>query len=178
MILFNYRRPLLSDIPSTSRGDFIFGETEYEPVSLEHHGESRQTAMRMEDDEWTKELQKEAFPLRHEIKDRSPPPEQFPNHPPDLHENSASVIVEDQPQLVVPVLPKPLPFNFTSLVLDGLRFHTAIRDVQTTVSMLIVLGEIRKKLNIPVALQEHWILEYLDMLGKFKLWHVATQVCS
>ncbi|KYN00468.1 PREDICTED: WD repeat-containing protein 24 [Cyphomyrmex costatus] len=170
------RRPLLSDIPSTSRGDFIFGETEYEPVSLEHHGESRQTVMRMEDDDWTKELQKEAFPLRHEIKDRSPPPEQFPNHPPDLGENSASVIVEDQPKLVVPVLSKPLPFDFTPLVLDGLHFHTAIRDVQTTVSMLIVLGEIRKKLNIPVALQEHWILEYLDMLGKFKLWHVATQI--
>lgn len=168
---------MLSDIPSTSRGDFIFGETEYEPMSLEHPGESR-TVMRMEDDDWTKELQKEAFPLRHEIKDRSPPPEQFPNHPPDLGENSASVIVEDQPQLVVPVLPKSLPFDFTSLVLDGLRFHTAIRDVQTTVSMLIVLGEIRKKLNIPIALQEHWILEYLDMLGKFKLWHVATQVCS
>ncbi|XP_018344134.1 PREDICTED: WD repeat-containing protein 24 isoform X2 [Trachymyrmex septentrionalis] len=170
------RRPLLSDIPSTSRGDFIFGETEYEPVSLEHHGENRQTVMRMEDDDWTKELQKEAFPLRHEIKDRSPPPEQFPNHPPDLSENSTSVIVEDQPKLVVPVLPKPLPFDFTPLVLEGLHFHTAIRDVQTTVSMLIVLGEIRKKLNIPVALQEHWILEYLDLLGKFKLWHVATQI--
>lgn len=65
-------RPLLSDTPSASRGDFIFGETEYEPVSLEHPGESRQTVMRMEDDDWTKELQKEAFPLRHEIRDRSP----------------------------------------------------------------------------------------------------------
>lgn len=173
----NCRRPLLSDIPSTSRGDFIFGETEYEPVSLEHHGENRQIVMRMEDDEWTKELQKEAFPLRHEIKDRSPPPEQFPNHPPELGEDPTSVIVEDQPQLMVPHLPKPLAFDFNPMILKALDYHVALRDLQTTVSMLIVLGEKRKNLKIPIALQEHWILEYLDMLGKFKLWHVATQVC-
>lgn len=170
------RRPLLSDVPSTSKGDFIFGETEYEPVSLEHPSENRHTVMRMEDDEWTKELQKEAFPLRHEIKDRSPPPEQFPNHPPELGEDPASVIIEDQPQLVVPVLPKPLLFDFTSVILEALEYHSAVRDVQTTVSMLIALGEKRKNLMLPIALQEHWILEYLDMLGKFKLWHIATQI--
>ncbi|XP_072755687.1 GATOR2 complex protein WDR24 [Anoplolepis gracilipes] len=170
------RRPLLSDVPSTSRGDFIFGETEYEPVSLEHPSESRHTVMRMEDDEWTKELQKEAFPLRHEIKDRSPPPEQFPNHPTELGEDSTSVIIEDQPQLVVPLLPKPLLFDFTSVILEALEYHAAVRDVQTTVSMLIALGEKRKNLMLPIALQEHWILEYLDMLGKFKLWHIATQI--
>ncbi|XP_020287866.1 WD repeat-containing protein 24 [Pseudomyrmex gracilis] len=170
------RRPLLSDIPSTTKGDFIFGETEYEPVSLEHPAESRQIVMRMEDDEWTKELQKEAFPLRHEIKDRSPLPEQFPNHHPELGEDPASVIVEDQPQLVVPHLQKWQPFNFTPLILEALSNHVELRDIQTTVSMLIVLGEKRKHLKIPVALQEHWILEYLDMLGKFKLWHVATQI--
>lgn len=169
---------MLSDVPSTSKGDFIFGETEYEPVSLEHPGENRHTVMRMEDDEWTKELQKEAFPLRHEIKDRSPPPEQFPNHPPELGEDPASVIIEDQPQLVVPLLPKPLLFDFTSVILEALEYHSAVRDVQTTVSMLIALGEKRKNLMLPIALQEHWILEYLDMLGKFKLWHIATQVCS
>lgn len=131
----------------------------------------------MEDDEWTKELQKEAFPLRHEIKDRSPLPEQFPNHHPELGEDPASVIVEDQPQLVVPHLQKWQSFDFTPLILEALSNHVELRDIQTTVSMLIVLGEKRKHLKIPVALQEHWILEYLDLLGKFKLWHVATQVC-
>ncbi|KAH0951196.1 hypothetical protein HN011_008154 [Eciton burchellii] len=169
------RRPLLSDIPSTSKGDFIFGETEYEPMSFDHPNET-QIVMRMDDDEWTKELQKEAFPLRHEIKDRSPPPEQFPNHPPDLSEESTSIIVEDQPRLVVPHPPKPQPFDFNPVIVEALEYHAALRDVQTTVSMLIVLGEKRNNLRIPLALQEHWIMEYLDMLGRFKLWHIATQI--
>jgi hypothetical protein len=146
-------------------------------MSFDHPNET-QIVMRMDDDEWTKELQKEAFPLRHEIKDRSPPPEQFPNHPPDLSEESTSIIVEDQPRLVVPHPPKPQPFDFNPVIVEALEYHAALRDVQTTVSMLIVLGEKRNNLRIPLALQEHWIMEYLDMLGRFKLWHIATQVCS
>lgn len=129
------------------------------------------------DDDWA--LSKEAFPLRHEIKDPSPPPEQFPNHPPDLNEDSASVVVEDQPcQLVVSAIPKPLPWDPTRLIVEALNHHADIRDVQTSASILIALGEKRKDLNIDIATQEHWLMEYLDMLCKFKLWHVATQVRS
>lgn len=144
-------------------------------MTLEYNGGFMQDMIDNEDD-WT--LSKEAFPLRHEIKDPSPPPEQFPNHPPELNEDSASVMVEDQPcQLVVSAIPKPLSWDPTRLIVEALNHHAHIRDVQTSASVLIALGEKRKDLNIEIATQEHWLMEYLDMLGKFKLWHVATQVC-
>lgn len=159
------------------KGDFCFGENEFEIMNSEYTNKGYIQNMINNDDDWT--LSKEAFPLRHEIKDRSPPPEQFPNHPPELNEDSASVMVEDQPcQLVVSAIPKPLFWDPTHLIEEALKHHAALRDVQTSVSILIALGEKRKNLSIEAAIQEHWIMEYLDMLGKFKLWHVATQVCS
>ena len=127
------------------------------------------------DNDWT--LPKEAFPLRHEIQDRSPPPEQFPNHSPDINEDSVSVMVEDQPcQLIVTAVPKPSFWDPTHLVEKALQHHAALRDIQTTASVLIALGDRRKSLNIEIATQEHWLLEYIDMLGRFRLWEVATQV--
>lgn len=127
------------------------------------------------DNDWT--LSKEAFPLRHEIKDRSPPPEQFPNHPPDINEDCASLMIEDQPsQLIVSNIPKPQFWDPTNLIEEALKHHAALRDIQTSASILIALGEKRKNLNIETAVQEHWILEYLDMLARFKLWNVATQI--
>lgn len=127
------------------------------------------------DNDWT--LPKEAFPLRHEIQDRSPPPEQFPNHSPDINDESVPVTVEDKPcQLVVTTQLKPKFWDPTHLVKKTLKYHADIRDIQTTASLLIALGDKRKSLNIELAVQEHWLLEYIDMLGKFKLWEVATQV--
>ncbi|XP_032663796.1 GATOR complex protein WDR24 isoform X2 [Odontomachus brunneus] len=172
-VLPNYRRPLASHT-GLSKGDFIFGESELEPMTLEYNSGFIRD-MIDNDDDWA--LSKEAFPLRHEIKDPSPPPEQFPNHPSDLNEDSASVVVEDQPcQLVVSAIPKPLSWDPTRLIVEALNHHADIRDVQTSASVLIALGEKRKDLNIEIATQEHWLMEYLDMLCRFKLWHVATQI--
>lgn len=158
-----------------SKGDFFFGEGELEPMTMEYTSGYIQNLMNHEND-WT--LPKEAFPLRHEIQDRSPPPEQFPNHSPDMNDNdSASVTVEDQPcELIVTAVPKPLFWDPTHLIEEALKHHAAILDIQTSASILIALGERRSSLNIEAATQEHWLLEYIDMLGRFKLWEIATQV--
>lgn len=63
---------------SHSLGDFFFGDGEMDPLSMDFErgnniGLTVDTVMT----DWT--LPIEAFPIRHEIKDRSPPPEQFPN---------------------------------------------------------------------------------------------------
>ncbi|XP_015122969.1 GATOR complex protein WDR24 [Diachasma alloeum] len=158
------------------RGDFYFGEGELEAenMSMEYPGDYLENIMNNESD-WT--LPKEAFPLRHEIQDRSPPPEQFPNNSPEINDDSGSVTVEDQPcQLIVTAVPKPMFWNPARLVDEALRHHAAVRDVQTAASVLIALGERRRELNIEVAIQEHWLLEYIDMLGRFKLYDVITQI--
>ncbi|XP_012274649.1 GATOR complex protein WDR24 isoform X2 [Orussus abietinus] len=157
------------------KGDFFFGEGELEPITMEYNGSYMRNIINSEND-WT--LSKEAFPLRHEIQDRSPPPEQFPNHSPDINnDDSGSVMLEDQPcQLVVTSIPKPSFWDPTQIIEEALKHHASIRDIQTSVSILIALGERRNNLNIEMAIQEHWLLEYLDMLGRFKLWEVASQI--
>lgn len=172
-VISSYRRAFI-DHKGPSKGDFLFGESEFEPTTMEYTS-SYMHNMINNDNDWT--LSKEAFPLRHEIKDRSPPPEQFPNHPPDINEDCASLMIEDQPsQLIVSNIPKPQFWDPTNLIEEALKHHAALRDIQTSASILIALGEKRKNLNIETAVQEHWILEYLDMLARFKLWNVATQV--
>lgn len=167
------RRPLNSH-RRQPKGDFFFGDGELEPMTMEYTTGYVQNVMN-NDNDWT--LPKEAFPLRHEIQDRSPPPEQFPNHSPEINDDAGSVTVEDQPcQLVVSSVPKPRFWDFTHLVEDALRHHAAIRDIQTSASVLIALGEKRNNLNIEKEVQEHWLLEYIDMLGRFKLYDVVTQV--
>lgn len=156
------------------KGDFLFGDSEFEPISTDYSSGYIQNIIN-DDSDWT--LPKEAFPLRHEIKDRSPPPEQFPNHSPDINDDSVSVMVDDQPcQLIVTAIPKPLFWDPTHLIEEALKHHAALRDIQTSASVLIALGEKRKGLNIEIPIQEHWLLEYIDLLGRFKLWNVTTQV--
>lgn len=156
------------------KGDFFFGDSELEPMTMEYTTGYIQNII-SNDNDWT--LPKEAFPLRHEIQDRSPPPEQFPNHSPEINDDTGSVTVEDQPcQLIVTTVPKPLFWDPTHLIEEALRHHATIRDIQTSASVLIALGERRKNLNIEIAVQEHWLLEYIDMLGRFKLYEVVTQV--
>ncbi|CAD6208442.1 GSCOCG00003454001-RA-CDS [Cotesia congregata] len=155
------------------KSDFIFGEFEFESLSMEYNAEDY-IDNTINDSDWS--LPKEAFPLRHEIQDRSPPPEQFSN-PADINDDSGSVTVEDQPcHLIVNSVPKPKLFDHTPLVEAALMHHVSIRDVQTSVSILMALGSLRKSLNISTAIQESWLLEYIDLLGRFKLYDVATQI--
>ncbi|XP_008206371.1 GATOR complex protein WDR24 isoform X2 [Nasonia vitripennis] len=172
--LSSYRRSLPS-YKRQPKGDFSFGEGELEPLTIDYNSSGYIENMINNDNDWS--LPKEAFPLRHEIQNRSPPPEQFPNHSPDLNDDSVSIMVEDQPcQLIVTSVPKPTFWDPTSLVEDALRHHANIKDIQTAACVLVALGNRRKDLNIEMALQEHWLLEYLDMLGRFKLWEVSTRI--
>ena len=157
-----------------SKGDFYFGFSEYEPDTMEYMTNNEPIMNTMTDSDWT--LPKEAFPLRHEIQDRSPPPEQFPNHSLEINDDSNSVTVDDQPQLIVTSVPKLTFWNPGPTVEEALRYHAELGDIQTSVSLLIALGERRKSIKIEIAVQEHWLLEYIDMLGRFKLYEVSTEV--
>lgn len=74
------RKLRIEDLKPTkdSLGDFFFGDNEMDPLSMDfEQGNSIGLTVDTIIQDWT--LPIEAFPLRHEIKDRSPPPEQFPN---------------------------------------------------------------------------------------------------
>ncbi|KAJ8966640.1 hypothetical protein NQ314_003407, partial [Rhamnusium bicolor] len=107
-------------------------------------------------------LPNEAFPVRHEIKDRSPPPEHYPNHhSPDINEEPHAFQVDDQPITLISVSKPP----------------KKISDIQTATCILIVLGDCRKYLKeLDELMQEHWLLGYIDILSRFRLWNIATQV--
>lgn len=76
------------------------------------------------------------------------------------------------------------PWDPTETVAKALRFHVDQGDVQTAVCALIVLNDdVRSELtnpNIPNHLQqtemEQWMLAYIDLLSRFKLWSNATTV--
>lgn len=62
-----------------------------------------------------------------------------------------------------------------------LRFFAAEGDVQTSVSLLVVLGDrigssTDHLSTIDETTQEKWFLAYIDLLSRFQLWSVATQV--
>lgn len=62
-----------------SLGDFFFGDGEMDPLSMDfERGNSVGLCVDIITHDWT--LPVEAFPIRHEIQDSSPPPENFPNN--------------------------------------------------------------------------------------------------
>lgn len=177
----NFVEPFLSSyrksLPGYKRlpkGDFSFGEGELEPTTIDYNNSFIEN-MTNNDNDWS--LPKEAFPLRHEIQNRSPPPEQM-NHSPDVNEDTVPVIIEDQPCLLsVNWMFKPTFWNPMKLVEDMLKHHAhRFGDIQTAASVLIALGNRRKDLEIDLATQEHWLLEYLDILNRCQLWEVHTKV--
>lgn len=61
---------------------------------------------------------------------------------------------------------------------DALRYHADTGDLQTAACVLLVLGEHRRFLGgLDEGVQEHWLLGYIEMLTRCKMWNVATQVC-
>ncbi|XP_075977555.1 WD repeat domain 24 [Anticarsia gemmatalis] len=60
----------------------------------------------------------------------------------------------------------------------ALRHHAELGDVQTACSVMLVLQEHRSDLfpYIEESLQEHWLLGYIELLQRHKLWNVATEV--
>ena len=114
-------------------------------------------------------LPSEAFQPRHEIKDRSPPPEHFTSRCfAGTRIEAQMVEVEDTTSALL-CLPGSSSSLGTSLGWSGISnavdmvYHMAEDgDVQTAVSLILVLGDrIRHLLNESAV--EHWILAYIDV---------------
>ncbi|KAK6625139.1 hypothetical protein RUM43_005430 [Polyplax serrata] len=156
------------------QGDFFFGDGELDPLSAV---EQSSNVLPQEPD-WT--IQSEAFPIRHEIQEGSPQQEQFPHHRTlDNELDSSSLTVEQVPhsQVVVNFLPTITRMDPSRVMVDALKHHANMGDVQTAVSILFVLGEKRKELEgLDMVTQEHWLLTYLDLLARYRLWDVSAYV--
>lgn len=99
--------------------------------------------------DWT--LPTEAFAIRHEILDRSPPPEQFPDHHQSvsLREDTHTIQIDDQlPGMLANMQTCKKPsYGPSSIVIDFLHHYATLGDVQTVACILIVLGDSRKYLT-------------------------------
>lgn len=161
-----------------SQGDFFFGEGELALLDFEQMTNNAMVGQQ----DWT--LPNEAFQVRHEIQDRSPPPEQFPNHSPteNLDGVLGPLLPEESsghPVLSVPNVPRPQPLDPTAIVVDALRHHAELGDVQTAVCVLAVLGDrIRRQLSslLTTVEQETWLLGYLDSLSRRRQWIASAHL--
>lgn len=144
------------------------------------------------------EVQREAFQLKHEIQDFTVPPdldlinndlnamnlvdetETFEDDlaSTDKQTNSKKIIKDNNVErlLAFEIEANP-PFKFTDIVVKMLMWYADQGDVQTTVSVLIILGE-KLKYAIDLAIQEHWFHSYIDLLSKFQLWNIINQVSN
>lgn len=67
------------------------------------------------------------------------------------------------------------------VIADVLKYHVDNSDVQSAVSILIVLGDRIKNIvneRIPQLDRESWYHSYIDLLSKFQLWNVMAQVIN
>lgn len=155
-------------------GDFFFGDGELDPLS----SIDQSTNTQLQELDWT--IQTEAFPIRHEIQEGSPEPQHFTHQKSLDNDLDASTLSVDQipyAQVVVNFRPIVHPINPSQLVTKALNYHANMGDVQTAVSVLFVLGEKRKDLTeLDLSTQEHWLLTYLDLLARYKLWNVSADI--
>ncbi|XP_023172030.1 GATOR complex protein WDR24 isoform X1 [Drosophila hydei] len=75
----------------------------------------------------------------------------------------------------VPPIPMWEPHQF---VVDALMLQNDVGDVQTALTILIVMGEARQLLPIEDAVVEHWFHTYVDQLHRYELWNEACEVIN
>lgn len=186
---------MLSHIASGSHfntSDFFFGDAEADVLNdfgdtsdsvqgSKNSGETDQQQQQQQSSQMDWILPCEAFQLRHEIKDRSPPPEHFTSHCfAGTRIEAQMVEVEDTTSalLCLPGSSSSLGTTCWSGVSNAVEmvYHMAEEgDVQTAVTLILVLGDrIRHLLN--EAAVEHWILAYIDCLSRCRLWNTAALV--
>lgn len=152
---------------------------------------------------WT--LPEEAFPLRAPAHAVTPPPADdhagtmaggaspggststgsgpAAEHP---YSQQTSVPLEDtsnsgsgsEGELSVRAEPLVSRLDTAPLLAAALKAHAALGDVQTAATVCLALQEHRSDLfpYIDEALQEQWLLGYIELLHRHKLWNVATEV--
>ncbi|XP_076468926.1 GATOR2 complex protein WDR24-like [Babylonia areolata] len=143
-------------------------------------------------EEWT-QLPSEAFQPRHEITGPTAPPDR-PDHDSILAAVESDAVAFSTP-LQTPVddsEPSEQYLNlnidtsalhcgpvldFTPFAIQGIHSLAEQGDIQTCVSMLIVLGD-HVRSHIDLETQENWFLSYIDLLSRYELWTVANEVIS
>ncbi|CAH1396374.1 unnamed protein product [Nezara viridula] len=158
-----------------SVGDFFFGDAEMDPLSMDFEINGLDGLISQD---WG--IPMEAFPLRHEILDRSPPPEQYtaPDSPDSADGEMQGLNLENSLSLKAIGSCKPMSWEAGVTLADALRSHAEQGDVQTPVCILIALGEKRSNLisHIEPVEQETWTFAYLDILSQQRMWLHSNQI--
>lgn len=81
------------------------------------------------------------------------------------------------PLLQVVSMPRLVPWDPGEVVAAALQRHAEMSDVQTAACVLLALGERRQGL-VDETLQEQWLMGYLELLGRHRLFNTATQVIA
>ncbi|XP_066945306.1 GATOR2 complex protein WDR24 isoform X1 [Macrobrachium rosenbergii] len=158
----------------TINQDFFFGDGEINQIPFDYdHLNNLDNSQ-----DWT--LPNEAFQPRHEILHQSGiPPQDFSSKcsPRELQDaGGTSGYVVEAPSLLSEVKGLGNPaWDFEERVVDMLYHYANIGDVQMTVTCIIVLGDRLKKV-LDENQVEHWFLAYIELLQRFQLWNVASQV--
>ncbi|XP_014664029.1 PREDICTED: WD repeat-containing protein 24-like [Priapulus caudatus] len=117
--------------------------------------------------------------------DRTGPPDNLNGSPPSVNDESEiSDMAQDQPNIDCKVelllstnalAEQSHLWDSTQMVVDMLHHFAAKGDVQMSVSVLIVLGD-RIRPHIDEHTQEHWLMSYIDLLGRFQLWSCTNEI--
>ncbi|XP_023292808.2 GATOR complex protein WDR24 [Lucilia cuprina] len=75
----------------------------------------------------------------------------------------------------IPPIPLWEPHQFLA---DALMLQNDVGDVQTALTILIVMGENRKFLPIEEDLIEHWFQTYIDQLHRYQMWNEACTIMN
>ncbi|XP_046545401.1 GATOR complex protein WDR24-like, partial [Haliotis rubra] len=171
---------IASGLASKHTGDFFFGDGEQDVLGFSIDYVSR---LEKPEKDWT--LPSEAFQPRHEISDRTTPPEQMESRHDSLISsgNATDIITRTVPSeseeqdflLAVSKIPNMSSLNSKNCVAQLLRDFAEQGDVQTPVSVLLVLGD-RVRSVIEEQTQENWFHCYIEMLGRYKLWSKANEI--
>lgn len=95
--------------------------------------------------------------------------------------------IENDTDLRISHLPNTKAYQYkfyeiiADVIADVLKYHVDNSDVQSAVSILIVLGDRIKNIvneRIPEVDRESWYYSYIDLLSKFQLWNVMAQVIN
>ncbi|XP_072042211.1 LOW QUALITY PROTEIN: GATOR2 complex protein WDR24-like [Amphiura filiformis] len=181
---FNKQRHRSQEGPGDEPREF-WEYTEHDDAEdMEEHGYSAGWGGMNEN--WT--LPTEAFQQRQEIIDRPPSPDQTQDRARADSPSSQLVDLDsDVPGTQLLTAPSTNPsvtnqfidfqfcIKFAPIILEMLEYYADQGDVQTSVSIIVVLGDrIQKEINLDT--QEHWFMSYIDLLSRFKLWCIATEI--
>ncbi|ESP01778.1 hypothetical protein LOTGIDRAFT_139155, partial [Lottia gigantea] len=174
-----YENTLLANIASgltNQQADFFFGDGEPDRKDYDTHTSSFDV-LALKD----YKLPYEAIQVRHELKTVSPE-DLAAGHQTLINEQNNSTDnhispseTEDDSLISIPWKLEVNNVSNISTVVNILKQFAEQGDVQSTVSMLIVLGD-KIRQHIDSELQETWFLSYIELLGYYELWTVSAEV--